>query len=195
MTKWVKREVKIESEYGDDLKTKILKARGIPEEEQTDFLFPDEKFENSPFDIHNMDTAVNIIMDTVQGGGDIVISGDPDADGVTALAIMFNRLKELKEDYDFGLEYIYTQRDVGHGLLGQLTIKDSWTRDLKSEDTEKALTAQKLIALTESNREKVEMADVLIVLDSSSNDILGVQKARDISASNNFEVIILDPPI
>lgn len=192
MTKWTQNEVKIEASYGDDLKTRLLKARGIPEEEHTDFLFPDESAEHNPFDIRNMETAVDIILGAVRDGLDIVVSGDPDADGVTALAIIMNRLREFSDDYDFGLEYIYPQRDMGHGLLGQLTAKSSWEKDLDSEDIDKALTAKKSIDLIQDNRNKVEMADVLIVLDSSSNDILGVEKARKLCANKQLEIIILD---
>lgn len=183
MVQWIEKKAKIEADREDDLKTRILKARGIRFEDHEDFLFPDERFENKPFEIRNMEEACNTILDAVAEEKNIVVSGDPDADGVTSLAIMVNRLRELFTDgYEFGLEYIYPQRDMGHGLLGQLTIEDRWSRIPNGET---------YTELNTSNIAKVEKADVLIVLDSSSNDIKGVQRAKEL-AGEDLKVIILD---
>ena len=44
MVKWIQNKAKIKADREDDLKTKILKARGIPLEDHQEFLFPDEKW-------------------------------------------------------------------------------------------------------------------------------------------------------
>lgn len=193
MAKWIEKTPKIKAEREDGLVSRILKARGIPEEDHSAFLFPDESLENDPYEIHNMKKAVNIILDAIDAEKNIIVSGDPDADGVTSLAIMVNRLREIQKRNDFGLDYIYPQRDTGHGLLGQLTIKNEWNETVSDDSLpqEEIDDAQKLIDLSISNIKKVEMADVLIVIDSSSNDIEGVKLAKKI-AGDDLKVIILD---
>ena len=65
MVKWIQNKAKIKADREDDLKTKILKARGIPLEDHQEFLFPDEKWENHPFEIRNVERAVNRILEGI----------------------------------------------------------------------------------------------------------------------------------
>lgn len=137
MVKWIQKKAKIKADREDDLKTKILKARGIPLEDHQEFLFPDEKWENPPFEIRNVERAVNRILEGIADKETIVVSGDPDADGITATAIMFNRLKALQDFNEFNLDYIYPQRDTGHGLYGQLSVQDHWLNKAEKAKAEK----------------------------------------------------------
>ena len=194
MVKWIQKKAKIKADREDDLKTKILKARGIPLEDHQEFLFPDEKWENPPFEIRNVERAVNRILEGIADKETIVVSGDPDADGITATAIMFNRLKALQDFNEFNLDYIYPQRDTGHGLYGQLSVQDHWLNKAEKakaeKDKESLAKWEKLIDLSRSNIEKTKVADILIVLDSSSNDLEGVERARTLNP--DLDIIILD---
>ena len=194
MVKWIQKKTKIKADREDDLKTRILKARGIPPEDHQEFLFPDEKWENNPFEIRNVEKAVNRILEGIADKETIVVSGDPDADGITATAIMFNRLKALQEFNEFNLDYIYPQRDTGHGLYGQLSVQDHWLSKAEKAKLEKNKEEfekwEKLIDLSRSNIEKTKVADILIVLDSSSNDLKGVERARTLNP--DLDIIILD---
>ena len=49
---------------------------------------------------------------------------------------------------------------------------------------------EKLIDLSRSNIEKTKIADLLIILDSSSNDLKGVERARTLNP--DLDIIILD---
>lgn len=194
MVKWIQKKAKIKADREDDLKTKILKARGIPLEDHQEFLFPDEKWENPPFEIRNVERAVNRILEGIADKETIVVSGDPDADGITATAIMFNRLKALQDFNEFNLDYIYPQRDTGHGLYGQLSVQDHWLNKAEKakaeKDKESLAKWEKLIDLSRSNIEKTKAADILIVLDSSSNDLEGIERARTLNP--DLDIIILD---
>lgn len=194
MVKWIQKKAKIKADREDDLKTKILKARGIPLEDHQEFLFPGEKWENHPFEIRNVERAVNRILEGIAGKETIVVSGDPDVDGITATAIMFNRLKALQDFNEFNLDYIYTQRDTGHGLYGQLSVQDHWLNKAEKakaeKDKESLAKLEKLIDLSRSNIEKTKVADLLIVLDSSSNDLEGIERARALNP--DLDIIILD---
>lgn len=181
MVKWIQRKAKIKPRSSDDIRTRILKARGVEEDMMIDFMSPDESWYIDHTLIRNLERTVKLIMEHVEEGHHIVISGDPDADGVNSLAIMYNRLKDFKETYDVGLDYIYAQRDMGHGIHGQLTINPRWHND---EDS------QAFIDLVENNIEKVEKADLLIILDSSSNDIAGLEKCKEMNPE--LDIIILD---
>lgn len=175
MAEWIERYSKIKSSSSDDLVSMILKKRGIPEEKHMDFLVPTDEY-NYDYDlIRNATRASKKIIGYARDGKNIVVSGDPDADGVTSLAIMYNRIKDIKNDenIEFGLEYIYSQRDTGHGISGQITQKEEHDK------------------LIEDNIEKVKNADLLIILDSSSNDIEGVKKSLEIMKDGS-EVLILD---
>lgn len=175
MVKLIEKKPRIKYSSSDDLKTKILKIRGIDEDSIMDFLAPDESLESDFSLIRNISRATKTILEAVDNDKNILISGDPDADGVTSLAVMYNRLKELIVD-DYQLDYIYSQRDMGHGINGQLTHKDSYSDSFNE--------------LVDTNIEKIKDADLLIVVDSSSNDIDGVNKAKELNP--NLEVIILD---
>jgi len=78
----------------------------------------------SPFEFRDMDVAVNRILKAIEGDEPILIYGDYDADGVTAVALLYRIFKELgakkvicyiphrlKEGYglsDKGVEFAFT---------------------------------------------------------------------------------------
>lgn len=174
MAEWIKRFEKIKSSSSDNLVSKVLKARGIPEEQHMGFLSPDDSFEYSYELMRNATRASKKIKEHIEKGSHIIGSGDPDADGVVSLAILIQRL--MSEVDEANLTYIYPQRNMGHGILGQIKGKESLTDEEKE--------------LVRVNKMKVEMADLIIIVDSSSNDIEGLKELRKINP--DIEVIILD---
>lgn len=174
---WIERKPKIKPRSTDNLTERILKIRGISEDSMDDFIAPTSDLENDWKDIRNMKTAVNIFNEIVKTNGNVVISGDPDADGVTSLAILFNYF--TKNLLPINVDYIYGQRDSGHGISEQ--IEQSKTLFEKEPE---------LYNFNSCNLEKIASADLLIIVDSSSNDIDGVKRVLNIKP--DLKVIILD---
>lgn len=95
------------------LSAALLDVRGINTPEAVDDFISDRiKFDN-PFDIADMDKAVNRITQAVEQGEKICIYGDYDADGVTATALLFQYLEAVGGNVSF---YIPSRADEGYGL-------------------------------------------------------------------------------
>ncbi len=76
------------------------------------FLNPGKKYFNNPFDLQDMQEAVDRITYAKNHGENVLIFGDYDADGVCATTILYNCLK------DFGIvpNLFIPERDLGYGL-------------------------------------------------------------------------------
>src|SRR5574344_2290808 len=153
---WIERKPKIKPRSTDSLTERKLKIRGISEDNMDDFIAPASDLENDWKDIRNMKTAANIFNEIVKTNGNVVISGDPDADGVTSLAILFNYF--TKNLLPINVDYIYGQRDNGHGISGQI----EQSKILFKKEPE-------LYNFNSCNLKKIANADLLIIVDSSSN--------------------------
>ena len=81
---WIKRKPKLELSKNDDTITKIAKIRGIKEEDITDFLNPSEDELFSPSELMNVNKARKRIIQAIENNENVVISYDPDADGITS---------------------------------------------------------------------------------------------------------------
>lgn len=161
MVKWIKKYSKIPIDNNDTLSEKILKTRGIPTDKQIDFLVPTESHTHHYDLMRNATKAVRTILKYTKENKNIVISGDPDADGVTSLVIMLKRIMDI-DGFQGNLSYIYSQRDSGHGISAQL----------KNEENVKLLNS----------------SDLLIIVDSSSNEVDGLKQCQELVE----QVIILD---
>ena len=98
------------NEY-DSMTDKILKIRGIKDKER--FLKPSDNDINSPWELSNMELAVEKIINAINNKLIVGIYGDIDTDGVTSLTIKYKYLS------DCGLSpiIIYHQRNKGHGII------------------------------------------------------------------------------
>lgn len=179
MTIWKEKRPIIKPSENDSLTEKLLKIRGINEDEIIDFLSPSEEFLIPANLMRNIEVASERISAELDRGGKIIVAGDPDADGVTSLALLVLRLRELHENEDL-IQYIYPQRDMGHGIHGQIVCGNDYN------EKEQELVAE--------NIEKLKDADLLIIVDSSSNDIDGVRKLKDFNEKLSLKenVIIVD---
>ena len=91
----------------------LLVSRGITDDmELEDFCF-DNAMLLDPFELKDMDKAVERISQAVENGGKIAVYGDYDADGVTATALLYLYFRSL------GIEvttYIPDRNTEGYGL-------------------------------------------------------------------------------
>ncbi|MPZ24560.1 MAG: single-stranded-DNA-specific exonuclease RecJ [Dehalococcoidia bacterium] len=97
-----------------DLIGLLLHQRGMRTTEQCREFLGDLAFtEHDPFQLPDMDRAVDRIMAAIRGGERIAIYSDFDVDGVTALAQLSEGLRELGADV---LPYIPDRFGEGYGL-------------------------------------------------------------------------------
>lgn len=171
MVEWVQKYEKIKTNSSDDLRSKILKIRGITEDKHVDFLAPDESFVNDYRLMRGITRSAKLFVEHINKGSNILWAGDPDADGVTSTAIGVLRTIEICGEEN--VDYIYPQRDMGHGISGMIN-----ENDLEFEE------------LINSNIEKIKKSDLIIIVDSSSNDIDGIKKLKEIKP--DIDIIILD---
>lgn len=167
----------------DSILERIAKIRGI--EDVNKFLNPtkDEMFD--PYLIKNIVEASEKILQYVKNGKRIVLSYDADADGLTSTSIMYRYLKNYTDNVD----YIYNERNHGHGIHEQTRL-DFINEDDVNEDG-KIINEEKKYRydLNHRNLEKISQADLLIIIDSSSND---VEACKKLVEDFGIEIIILD---
>ena len=87
---WKPRTAIIKPRKNDSVLDKIMKIRGYDEDEIDNFLMPDITNELPWQGLKNIEKAVEVFQTTIFNGCNIVIAGDPDADGITSLAVMHN---------------------------------------------------------------------------------------------------------
>lgn len=170
--KWIQRKEKVKPNSNDLPLEKIAKIRGISNPQE--FLNPTEDVLHDPYLMKNIQEASNRIITAIGNNERIVVSYDPDADGITATTIMLRYLKNYTENVD----YIYGERNDGHGIFEMITVTD--LNEIKDKDR---------IEHNKANTDKIRNADLLILIDSSSND---VEACEFIKNKLGTEIIILD---
>lgn len=170
--KWIKRKEKRKFSSQDSVIDKIAKIRGI--EDPHIFLNPTEDVLNDPYLLKNIEDASNRIIRAIANNESIVVSYDPDADGITATTIMRRYLANYTDNVDF----IYGERNDGHGITEMIKVSN-----LDSKKDAERIEHNKI------NTDKIRKADLLILIDSSSNDVETCQFIRE---KLKTEVIILD---
>jgi len=92
----------------------ILAHRGIRSKNSAvKFLRPEMKFLDDIHKMKHLDSAINIVSDSIAAGGKIFIYGDYDADGVMSTVILVKTLKAFGADVRF---YIPIREEEGYGL-------------------------------------------------------------------------------
>jgi len=92
----------------------LLVQRGISTfEEARDFFRPDLSNLHDPFLMKDMEVAVQRILDAIQSGEKVLVYGDYDVDGTTAVALVYSFFKDHFKDIDY---YIPDRYDEGYGV-------------------------------------------------------------------------------
>ncbi|WP_291963003.1 single-stranded-DNA-specific exonuclease RecJ [Maribacter sp.] len=98
----------------DDLVAQLLLQRGISTyEEAKNFFRPQLEDLHDPFLMKDMDIAVNRIEEAIANGENILVYGDYDVDGTTAVALMSSYLLSY---YPNVATYIPDRYDEGYGV-------------------------------------------------------------------------------
>lgn len=98
----------------DDLVAQLLLQRGISTyEEAKNFFRPQLEGLHDPFLMKDMDIAVNRIEEAIANGENILVYGDYDVDGTTAVALMSSYLLSY---YPNVATYIPDRYDEGYGV-------------------------------------------------------------------------------
>ncbi len=183
MKKWIQRKGKSIPNSDDTIFEKLAKIRGIKDIKR--FLSPtkDEMFD--PYLIKNIEEASNKILKAMENGEKILLSYDADADGLTSTSMMYKYLKNYTDNVD----YIYNERNHGHGINEQTRLnflsKSDYDEHGEIIDEDK----KRRYKLNRSNLDKISEADLLIIIDSSSNDTNACKKLID---TFGVDIVIID---
>lgn len=135
---------KTSKEITNNFLQELLLDRGIisnSKDFQYNYFNPTERNEHDPLLMDNMEEGYQLLMKHLLSGNKIYICVDPDVDGFTSAAVLYNYLKEvLASSYDFTIDY-HVPDGKEHGLQTLMPI----------------FTNKKI-------------ADLIILPDSSSND-------------------------
>lgn len=97
-----------------ELSARMLVVRGICSAEQARaYIRPSLDKINDPFLMRDMDKAVSRLEKALQNGERILVYGDYDVDGTTAVALMYTFVKSLTDNVDF---YIPDRYLEGYGI-------------------------------------------------------------------------------
>jgi single-stranded-DNA-specific exonuclease len=169
--KWLQRTPEKKLNKRDDVMKQISKIRGI--KDTYSFLKPTEDELHDPYLLKNIEDASNRIIRAIANNERILVTYDPDADGLTATTVM----RRYLANYTDNVDYIYGERSEGHGIFEMIRANLD-----KEEDAER-------IARNKENKKKIKESDLIILIDSSSND---TKACYFISKKLGKEIIILD---
>lgn len=120
MKKWVTRKLNKENAVAiarrHDLPMLIamlLDIRGVTDDEAIIDFLSNETLCASPFEIKDMDKAVERIQKAIESGERICVYGDFDADGVTSTALLYSYLSDIGADVMY---YIPSREAEGYGM-------------------------------------------------------------------------------
>jgi single-stranded-DNA-specific exonuclease len=130
--KWEKKNVpkelvkEIAARYKcDPISASILARKGIINGEEIKYFLEDAlRFLHSPFDMPNMEDAVERIIAAKNEGEKVLVFGDRDVDGMTSTALLTNYLRQLKintqwripiEDEPYGLSMAAVEEFAADG--------------------------------------------------------------------------------
>ena len=92
----------------------LLVQRGISSfKEAKDFFRPDLGNLHDPFLMKDMDVAIQRIVEAIQAGEKVLVYGDYDVDGTTAVALVYSFFKDHFKEIDY---YIPDRYDEGYGV-------------------------------------------------------------------------------
>ena len=120
--KWILKEPadaakvsRLATELGiDSVLADLLVKRGVETFEQArSFFRPSLEDLHDPFLMKDMDIAVQRVRDAITGGQKVLVYGDYDVDGTTAVSLVYSFIKRFTPEVDF---YIPDRYSEGYGL-------------------------------------------------------------------------------
>lgn len=189
--KWLQKRHKYNYDEESSPIEKISKARGV--ENPSLFLNPTKDVLHSPYKLLNVEKAVERIMRAIDNNERIVVAYDCDGDGITSATLLRRYLGKFSDKVDF----IYGERSHGHGITEMLKVRklvpnDSAYKTLSIDEIYESnlkFNNRDRFNLAVENSRKIQDADLLIIVDSSSNDS---ETCRIIQEKMNTDIIILD---
>lgn len=166
--RWIERKTKYQPKDSDDVIERIAKIRGIKDIKR--FLSPTKEEMFDPYLIKNIQDASNRIIKAIKNDENILLSYDPDADGVSSTTAKLRYLKNYTDKVDT----IYGERNDGHGIYEMTVINKHHSKERQKRSKE--------------NIEKIKNCDLLILIDSSSNDVETCKMIKDLGK----DIIIID---
>ena len=136
-----------------------LSLQGLLENGVLDkYLYPALAELPSPFLFKSMDKAVDLIIESIQGGSEIIIWGDYDVDGITSTALLVLFFRQLGVTVRY---YIPDRLTEGYGLnglkLSQLSEEKNQKKLLITVDC--GISDHQEIALAQANGFQVIVTD------------------------------------
>ena len=101
----------------DPVLSRLLLQRGINTyDEATYFFRPDQRHLHDPFLMMDMEQAINRIEAAIAAGEKIMVYGDYDVDGTTAVAVVYSFFKNHHPNIEY---YIPDRYFEGYGISTQ----------------------------------------------------------------------------
>ena len=134
----------------------LLVSRGMTDSEEIEnFLFADSLFRD-PFEIEDMDRAVERIGRAIDSGEKIMIFGDYDADGVTSTTLLYLYLREQGADVGY---YIPDRMSEGYGISCEAV------REFSENGAKLIITVDNGISAVEETRLANELGMDVVITD------------------------------
>lgn len=181
--KWISRKPKVTPNEDDLIIDKIAKIRGIKDTNR--FLNPtqDEMFD--PYLIKNIEEASKRLIRAINMDEQVLFSYDADADGLTSTSMMIRQLMTYTDNVD----YIYNERNHGHGIHEQTKLNFVTSEDMDENGVIKDEYKRSRYELNLENLEKIKKSDLLVIVDSSSND---TEACEMLMREYGVDILIID---
>ena len=142
----------------------MLVSRGITQPMDIDEFFSNDVVLSNPFEIRDMDKAVERIRPAIESKEKIAVFGDYDADGVTATALLYSYLKSCGAD---AVYYIPDRMTEGYGTSVEAIA------ELKKQGVTLIITVDNgIAAIEETEYAKTLGIDMVITDHHKAGDVL-----------------------
>jgi len=158
--------------------TNLLVQRGVTEfEEAKTFFRPELNQLHDPFLMKDMDVAVERIKKAFQNKEKILIYGDYDVDGTTAVALVYTFLKEIYTDIDYYIPDRYAEgygislKSIDFAAENKFSLIIALDCGIKAIDKIEYANQKKIdFIICDHHRPGEKIPDAFAVLDAKRND-------------------------
>lgn len=181
--KWILKKPRVKPNKDASPVEQIASIRGLNDVDK--FLNPSKEELHDPYLMKNIEDASNRIIKAIANDERICLSYDADADGITSTSVKRRYLGNYTEKVD----YIYNERSHGHGIHEQTRLDFVTEKDL--DENGEIFDEDKFnrYDLNSDNLKKISKSDLLIIIDSSSND---TEACKKLVEDYGVDIIILD---